>query len=56
MIDNATILFTTLLAVYVIYRAAKLNRILPWFETKTLYEQRMRQEASKPLSHRLMRR
>jgi hypothetical protein len=46
MIDNATILLTTMLVVFVIYRAAKLNRLLPWFETKSLYEQRMKQEAS----------
>lgn len=44
MIDNFTILASTLLVVYVLLRAAKLNRILPWFETKSLYEQRMKLE------------
>ncbi len=39
MIDRFTIMFSTLMTLYIIVRAAKLDRILPWFETKWLYEQ-----------------
>ena len=41
MIDNATILFTTLMTVYVLYRAVRLDRALPWFETRSMYEKRI---------------
>jgi hypothetical protein len=39
MIDKFTIMFSTLMVLYIILRAAKLDRTLPWFETKSLYEQ-----------------
>ena len=45
MIDNFAILFTTLAILYVMVRAAKLDRVLPWFETRSLYEQAQRQAA-----------
>ncbi len=39
MIDIFTTLLSTLVAVYVCYRAIKLDRILPWFETKRMYDE-----------------
>ena len=36
MIDKLTLLFSTLMVVYVVLRAAKMNRTLPWFETKSV--------------------
>ena len=32
MIDSLAILLSTLLCVYVIYRAVELDKLLPWFE------------------------
>lgn len=53
MIDLFTILFSTVMTVYIILRAAKLNRVLPWFETKSLYEQTMKkQEEAKQAAQR----
>jgi hypothetical protein len=40
MIDNAGILVTTLMVLYVIVRAAVLSRRLPWFETRSLAEKK----------------
>ena len=31
MIDNFTILFTTMVTVYVVWRASRLDRSMPWF-------------------------
>lgn len=45
MIDNFTILFTTLAILYVVVRAAKLDRILPWYETRSLHEFAQKQAA-----------
>jgi hypothetical protein len=45
MIDIASILFSTLMVVYIIVRAAKLDRVRPWFETRSLYEQGLSREA-----------
>ncbi len=33
MIDNVCILLSTLLCVYVVIRAIKLDRVVPWFGT-----------------------
>jgi hypothetical protein len=38
MIDNFSILFSTLMVLYIILRAAKLDRVRPWFETRSMYE------------------
>ncbi len=38
MIDNFSILFSTLMVIYVVWRAAKMDRVRPWFETRALYE------------------
>ncbi|MCW3476878.1 hypothetical protein [Limobrevibacterium gyesilva] len=46
MIDNFTILFSTLVTLFIIVRAATLDRVLPWFETKALHEQAKKQEAA----------
>jgi hypothetical protein len=46
MIDLFTQLFTTVVVVYVIFRAAKFDRILPWFETRSLYEQALKRAAA----------
>jgi hypothetical protein len=34
MIDNFSIIFFGLLIIYTAYRAIKLDKILPWFETE----------------------
>jgi hypothetical protein len=38
MIDNFSILVSTLMVLYIIWRAAKVDRVRPWFETRSLYE------------------
>ena len=47
MIDITSILFSTLMVMYVVWRAAKLDRVLPWFETRALHEQGRPREAAK---------
>jgi hypothetical protein len=39
MIDDFTLLFSTLMALYVAIRAARLNRLRPWFETRPRNEE-----------------
>jgi hypothetical protein len=46
MIDNFAILFSTIMMMYVIWRAAKMDRIRPWFETRSFYEQTEPREAA----------
>jgi hypothetical protein len=46
MIDNFSILVSTLMVLYIIWRAAKLDRVRPWFETRSLYEQAQPREAA----------
>jgi hypothetical protein len=46
MIDNFSILVSTLMVIYVVWRAAKLDRVLPWFETRSLYDQAQPREAA----------
>jgi hypothetical protein len=38
MIDNFSILVSTLMVMYIVWRAAKMDRVRPWFETRSLYE------------------
>ena len=38
MIDNFSIMVSTLMVMYIIWRAAKMDRVRPWFETRSLYE------------------
>ena len=38
MIDDFSILVSTLMVLYVIWRAARMDRVWPWFETRALYE------------------
>jgi len=38
MIDNFCILVSTLMVMYIVLRAAKLDRVRPWFETRAMYE------------------
>ncbi len=38
MIDDFSILVSTLMVMYVIWRAARMDRVRPWFETRALYE------------------
>ena len=38
MIDIATILLCTLLALYVCVHAARLDRTVPWFETRAMFD------------------
>ena len=52
LIDNATILFCTVMAVYVCMRAVKLDRMLPWFETRSLWERAAKNRpAAKPAAN-----
>jgi len=46
MIDNFSIIFSTLMVMYVVWRAAKMDRVRPWFETRSLYEQAQPREAA----------
>jgi len=46
MIDNFAILFSTIMTMYVVWRAAKLDRVRPWFETRSFYEQTEPREAA----------
>jgi hypothetical protein len=45
MIDEFSILVSTLMVMYIIWRAAKLDRVRPWFETRAFYEQGLPREA-----------
>jgi hypothetical protein len=44
MINLFAILISTGMVMYVVIRAAKLDRIRPWFETRSLYEQEQKRE------------
>jgi hypothetical protein len=44
MITLFAILASTGMVMYVVIRAAKLDRIRPWFETRSLYEQEQKRE------------
>ena len=46
MIDNFSILFSTLMVMYIVWRAAKLDRVRPWFETRALYEKAQPRDAA----------
>ena len=46
MIDNFSILFSTLMVMYVVWRAAKMDRVRPWFETRSFYEKAEPREAA----------
>ena len=46
MIDDFSILVSTLMVMYIVWRAAKLDRVRPWFETRSLYEQGQPREAA----------
>ena len=51
LIDNATVLFCTVMAVYICMRAVKLDRMLPWFETRSMWERANKDKpAAKPKS------
>jgi|GEM_PF-6479216 len=45
MIDNLTTLFVTLMALYACVRAIKLDRRLPWFETRSMFEKAKAEQA-----------
>ncbi len=44
MISLFAIVFSAGMVLYITLRAAKLDRIRPWFETRSLYEQEQRRE------------
>ena len=44
MINLLAILISTGMVMYVVFRAVKLDRIRPWFETRSLYEQEQKRE------------
>ena len=46
MIDNFSILVSTLMVLYIIWRAARMDRVRPWFETLALYEKAHPQETA----------
>ena len=46
MINDFSILVSTLMVMYIVWRAVKLDRVLPWFETRSLYERRVPREAA----------
>ena len=48
MINLLAILLSTGMVMWVVIRAAKLNRTRCWFETRSLYEQEQRRERDVP--------
>ncbi|MFI4981549.1 MAG: hypothetical protein ACHQIO_14480 [Nevskiales bacterium] len=46
MINVFSQLVSTLMVMYIVLRAVKLDRVLPWFETRSLYEQRLPRDAA----------
>ena len=34
MIDNLTILFTTIVTVFIVWRAARMDKVMPWFRAE----------------------
>jgi hypothetical protein len=60
MIDNASILISTLVVLYIIWRAARMDRAQPWFETRAMYEKAQGRDGGaiqkKPALSRLFRR
>jgi hypothetical protein len=44
MISLFAIVFSAGMALYITLRAAKLDRMLPWFETRSMFEQERRRE------------
>jgi len=52
MIDNFAILFSTVMVMFIVIRAARMDRVRPWFETRSLYEQEQRREADRQAKRR----
>ena len=52
MIDNFAILFSTIMVMFIIVRAARLDRVRPWFETRSLFEQEQKREAERKTKRR----
>jgi hypothetical protein len=46
MINLFAILISTAMVMYVVVRAVKLDRMRPWFETRSIYEQEQKREAA----------
>jgi len=46
MINVFSILFSTVMVMYIVLRAAKLDRVRPWFETRSIYEQEQARETA----------
>ena len=46
MINDFSILVSTLMVMYIVLRAVKLDRVLPWFETRSLFERGLTGEAA----------
>jgi hypothetical protein len=46
MINLFAILISTVMVMYIVLSAAKLDRIRPWFETRSIYEQEQKREAA----------
>jgi len=44
MISLFAIVFSCAMVMYIVVRAAKMDRMRPWFETRSLYEQEQRRE------------
>jgi len=39
MINDVSIVISTVMVMYIVWRAIRFDRTLPWFETRSLYEQ-----------------
>lgn len=52
MIDNFAILFSTLMVMFIVIRAARMDRERPWFETRSLYEQEQKRQAERKAKRR----
>ena len=44
MINGVAILISTIMVMYIVVRAVKLDRMRPWFETRSIYEQEQKRE------------
>lgn len=52
MIDNFAILFSTIMVMFIVVQAARMDRVRPWFETRSLYEQEQKRKAERKAKRR----
>ena len=50
MINGFAILISSVMVMYILVRAVKLDRMRPWFETRSIYEQEQKREEAARLA------